>query len=47
MDNHIEKTTILLVDDDETVLGVGTLMIQKFEYNVLQAANGTEAVQVF
>jgi CheY-like chemotaxis protein len=45
MDNLHEKTTILLVDDDETVLGVGSLMIEKLGYEVLQAKNGTEAFQ--
>jgi len=47
MGNFNEKTTILLVDDDETVLGVGTLMIQKFGYKALQATNGSEAIQIF
>ena len=47
MDNFNEKNTILLVDDDETVLGVGSLMIQKLGYKALQAANGMEAVQIF
>ena len=47
MDHHNEKTTILLVDDDETVLGVGSLMIQKFGYKALQATNGREAIQIF
>jgi DNA-binding response OmpR family regulator len=37
----------LLVDDDETVLGVGSLMIQKLGYKALQATNGMEAVQIF
>ena len=47
MGNFNEKSTILLVDDDETVLGVGSLMIQKFGYKVLQATNGIEAFQIF
>ena len=47
MDNPSTKETILLVDDDETVLGVGSLMIQKFGYKVLQATNGMEAIQAF
>jgi DNA-binding response OmpR family regulator len=47
MDHLNEKTTILLVDDDETVLGVGSLMIEKLGYEVLQAKNGAEAFQVF
>jgi len=47
MDNLNEKGTILLVDDEPVVLDVGTLMIQKFGYNVLQATNGKEASQIF
>ena len=47
MGNFNEKTTILLVDDDETVLDVGSLMIQKFGYKALQATNGREAIQIF
>ena len=42
-----EKSTILLVDDDETVLGVGSLIIQKIGYEVLQATNGRDALQIF
>ena len=47
MDHHNEKTTILLVDDDQTVLSVGTLMIQRSGYKVLQATSGREAIQIF
>ena len=47
MGNVNEKSTILLVDDDETVLGVGSLMIQKIGYKVLRATTGMEAVQIF
>ena len=47
MDHQNEKTTVLLVDDNETVLGVGSLMIQKFGYKALQATNGMEAIQIF
>lgn len=47
MGNFSEKTTILLVDDDETVLSVGSLMIQKIGYKVMQATNGMEAIQIF
>jgi CheY-like chemotaxis protein len=42
-----EKATILLVDDDETVLGVGSLMIQKIGYKILRATTGMEAAQIF
>ena len=47
MDNLNAKDTILLVDDEPVVLDVGTLMIKRLGYNVLQATNGTEASQIF
>jgi DNA-binding response OmpR family regulator len=47
MDNLYKKDTILLVDDEQVVLDVGTLMIKKFGYKVLQATNGMEASQIF
>ena len=47
MGNFNEKNTILLVDDEQVVLEVGTLMIKKLGYKVLQATNGKEASQIF
>ena len=47
MRNIKAKPTILLVDDDQTVLSVGTLMIQRSGYKVLQATSGKEAIQIF
>jgi DNA-binding response OmpR family regulator len=47
MDNLNTKNTILLVDDERAVLDVGTLMIKRFGYKVLQGINGLEASQVF
>jgi DNA-binding response OmpR family regulator len=47
MDNLNTKDTILLVDDERAVLDVGTLMIKRFGYKVLQGINGLEASQVF
>jgi DNA-binding response OmpR family regulator len=47
MDNLSTKDTILLVDDEQVVLDVSTLMIKRFGYKVLQATNGTEASQIF
>ena len=41
------RPTILLVDDDQTVLSVSTLMIQRCGYKVLQATSGREAIQIF
>ncbi|MCK5470045.1 MAG: response regulator [Cyclobacteriaceae bacterium] len=47
MDNLNNKGTILFVDDEQIVLDVGTMMIKKLGYRVLQATSGTEASQVF
>jgi two-component system cell cycle sensor histidine kinase/response regulator CckA len=47
MDNLQTKDTILLVDDEPVVLDAGALMVKKLGYNVLQAANGMEASQIF
>ena len=47
MDKLNTKNPILLVDDKPVVLDVGTLMIEKFGYKVLQATNGTEANKIF
>jgi two-component system cell cycle sensor histidine kinase/response regulator CckA len=47
LDNLGAKRTILLVDDEQVVLDVGTLMIKKFGYKVLQAASGIKASQIF
>ena len=38
---------ILLVDDEEVVLGVGTMMLEKIGYQVLGARNSAEAVEIF
>jgi len=47
LDNDIAKGTILLVDDDQVVLDVGTLMIKRLGYYVLQATCGMEASRLF
>ena len=47
MSNLNEKTTILLVDDEKTVLKVCTLMIEELGYKVLRAENGKKAIQIF
>ncbi len=46
---HIDpmKGTVLLVDDEEVVIDVGVQMLQKFGFNVLSAANGEEALEIF
>lgn len=46
MDNLNAKGTILLVDDEQIVLDVSTLMVKRLGYKVLQATNGVEASQV-
>ena len=46
---HIDpmQGTVLLVDDEEVVIDVGVQMLQKFGFNVLAAANGGEALEIF
>ncbi|MEA3265369.1 MAG: PAS domain S-box protein [Candidatus Fermentibacteria bacterium] len=39
--------TILLVDDEETILSVGSQMLQRIGFDVLTASDGYEAVKVF
>jgi PAS domain S-box-containing protein len=39
--------TLLIVDDEELVLDVGVNMLEKLGYTVLEAHNGTEAVDIF
>jgi PAS domain S-box-containing protein len=39
--------TILLVDDEEPVLDVGSMMLEKVGFNVRTARDGREAVEVF
>jgi len=47
MDNLNAKDTVLIVDDEQVVLDVGTLMVNKLGYKGLQATNGADASQVF
>jgi len=39
--------TVLLVDDEETVLGVGRLMLEKLGFSVITAWDGKEAVEIY
>jgi two-component system cell cycle sensor histidine kinase/response regulator CckA len=39
--------TVLIVDDEEIVVGVGKQMLQKLGYSVLIARSGQEAVDVY
>lgn len=41
------KETVLLVDDEETVLDVGVKMLENLGYTVLEAKGGSEAVEVY
>ncbi len=39
--------TVLLVDDEEIVIGVGKKMLEKLGFSVLTAKNGKEALDVY
>jgi DNA-binding NtrC family response regulator len=39
--------TVLLVDDEEIVIGVGRQMLEKLGFSVLTAENGKEALDVY
>ncbi|MEJ2639291.1 MAG: PAS domain S-box protein, partial [Desulfosarcinaceae bacterium] len=39
--------TVLIADDEESVCAVGKLMLERLGFNVLTAADGREAVEVF
>ncbi len=41
------KGLIMLVDDEDIVLDVGTQMIEKIGYSVIKAKNGKEAITLF
>lgn len=41
-----EKKTVLFVDDEEMVLKIGSLMLQKLGYSVLTASKGKEAIEL-
>ena len=42
-----KKKVVLFVDDEEMVLTVGSLMLQKLGCNVLTANRGQEAIDIF
>jgi CheY-like chemotaxis protein len=42
-----KKNTILLVDDEEIVLDVGTTLLERIGYPVMTASNGAEAVEQY
>ena len=39
--------TVLLVDDEEIVIGVGKQMLEKLDFSVLTAENGKKALEVY
>jgi DNA-binding NtrC family response regulator len=41
------KKTILLVDDDDHVRGLGARILKRAGYDILTAVNGKEALQVY
>ena len=43
----IRSRCILLVDDEEVVLDVGTMMLERIGYQVFGARNSAEAVEIF
>ena len=45
--NNDEKKTVLFVDDEEMILEVGSLMLQKLGYNVISTSKGQEAIEIF
>jgi two-component system cell cycle sensor histidine kinase/response regulator CckA len=42
-----KKKVVLFVDDEEIVLTLGSLMLQKLGCNVLTAIKGQEAIEIF
>ena len=45
-ENNDKKKTVLFVDDEEIVLKVGSLMLQKLGYSVLAVSNGDRAIEI-
>ncbi|MGB8426530.1 MAG: ATP-binding protein, partial [Desulfobacterales bacterium] len=47
-DNRPKKNgTILLVDDEEDILQIGAMVLQKMNYRVLEARNGPQALRLY
>ena len=42
-----EAETVLLVDDEEIVIGVGKQMLEKLGFSVLTASSGKEALDIY
>ena len=41
------KKTVLIVDDEEMMLDIEALMLQRIGFNILKASNSTEACQLY
>ncbi len=46
-EQQMAAKTVLLVDDEEIVIGVGRQMLEKLGFSVLTAKNGKEALDVY
>ena len=44
--NNDKNKAVLFIDDEKTVLEVGSLMLQKLGYNVLAASNWHKAIKI-
>jgi len=44
---NTEKKRILLVEDDDMLREITALILRKFQFDVLEAANGFDALQLF
>ncbi len=47
MENVKSSETIMLVDDEDIIIDVSTLMLSEMGYNVITAGNGMEAVEIY
>ena len=43
----VEKSTILVVDDEAAIRDLGRTILENYGYRVLVAADGTEAIEVY
>ena len=44
---HMGEETVLLVDDEEMIIDIGTELLRLMGYHVLTAENGTQALQLY
>lgn len=47
IDMNKKKKTVLIVDDEEMILDIEDLMLQRSGYNTLKASNSAEACRVY